>query len=186
MTRSTLEEHREVLEEAFYRDSDAMVTVRHEPEEDEIDNLATASGIPDTDLLAKLAQLGIRSDTLAALTLVPLIEVAWADGHMDDKEKSAVLAGAASVGIEEGSPSHSLLRRWVEEQPSPDLFKLWRQYIGALCQELGGQAVTRLRDAILDRSREVARAAGSFLGFGNNISPEEAAVLSELRDSFRR
>jgi len=60
--------------------------------------LAEASGLTDIDLVDRLVGLGIRASTLAALTLVPLIEVAWADDRMEAKERDAILAAAAATG----------------------------------------------------------------------------------------
>ena len=64
----------------------------------------------DSSLTERLAGLGIRTETLAALTLIPLVRVAWADEQLDAEERSAVVRGAESVGIAQDSPGHELLR----------------------------------------------------------------------------
>jgi uncharacterized membrane protein YebE (DUF533 family) len=61
--------------------------------------LAAASGITDDAVLDRLAAFNLGADTLAALSVAPLVVVAWADGGIDDKERSAVLAGAAEAGL---------------------------------------------------------------------------------------
>ena len=50
--------------------------------------LSKASGITQPEVLDRLLRLGIQAHTLAALSIVPLIEVAWADGALDAKTKS--------------------------------------------------------------------------------------------------
>ena len=189
MSQEELEEQRRALEEAFFarEGSEAHVAKLRmaELEEAALETLAAASGISDEALLRKLSGVGIRAETLAALTLVPLIEVAWSDGVMDAREKRAVLAGATSTGMTEDSPSYALLELWIDDRPAPGMFKLWGEYIGSLCRDLSDDEIDHFRDNILRRARDVAEAAGSFLGFGNNISRDEGALLSELKSRFR-
>jgi hypothetical protein len=183
----TLKRRGRALEEAFFRDQAEEyrehLRIRHE-EESAREALMGASGIEDATLISRIAGLGIRAETLAALTLIPLVEVAWADGKMEEKEKQAVLEGAESTGIEKDSPSHGLLRIWLEDRPAPDLTQLWREFIAALCKELSGEERNQLADNVLGRARAVAEAAGGVLGLGSKVSGEEAAVLSELERTF--
>ncbi|MCJ2048106.1 hypothetical protein MKK58_26725 [Methylobacterium sp. J-078] len=64
------------------------------------ETFAEASGITDDTLLRRLTNLGIGPDTLAALMLVPVVAVAWADGKMDDEERGSVLAAAADARLD--------------------------------------------------------------------------------------
>ena len=185
----SLKDRQHALENAFYREDTETFRVQLElrrQEEDALEGLATASGISDKAVLRNLAGLGIRAETLAALTLIPLIEVAWADGKMDAKEREAILSGAESTGIPKQSPSYGLLRIWIEDQPAPDLVDAWSEFIGALCRELSDEQVERLRSNILGRAREVAEAAGGFLGLGPKVSKEEEEALQRLSRAFVR
>ncbi len=146
--------------------------------------LREASGIVEEAILRRLAALGIRAETLAALTMIPIVEVAWADGEMDERERDAILVGAESVGIEPGSPSHGLLRIWTEDAPAPDLMAAWREFIGALRAELEDGERDRLRQKLVGRARSVAEAAGGILGV-DPVSPEEARVLEILDRALR-
>src|SRR6478735_273609 len=65
--------------------------------------LAAVSGIEDRSLLADLLAAGIRPETFACLSLLPLCEVAWADGDISNREREAVMQAAAHHGIESGS-----------------------------------------------------------------------------------
>jgi hypothetical protein len=189
MADRDLQDRQHALEGAFYREDTetyrAQLELRRE-EEDALEDLASASGISDEAVLRRLAGLGIRADTLAALTLIPLIEAAWADGKMDAKEREAVLSGAESTGISKESPSYGLLRIWIEDQPAPDLVDAWSEFIGTLRREFSDEQADHLRCNILGRAREVAEAAGGFLGLGPKISKEERAVLERLERAFRR
>jgi len=178
----------EALGSSFYDahpDADLVTNLRLAlREESARRELEEATGIGDREVLAKLAGLGIRADTLAALTLIPLIQVAWADGVMDEKEREAILAGAVSTGIPVGSPSHTLLRIWVEDRPPVDMQKAWADFITALRSQLDGGESARLGEKILSRARSVAEAAGDLLGHGSMVSPEEEAVLRQLGAAF--
>ena len=55
--------------------------------------LAGVTGIRDTGLLNSLLGTGVRAENVAALTVIPLVFVAWADHRMVDVERRAVLAG---------------------------------------------------------------------------------------------
>jgi hypothetical protein len=146
--------------------------------------LGRATGVDDPALLARLAALGIRPETLAALTLIPLVEVAWADGVMDAKERDAVLASAVTSGIAEESASHRLLELWTLERPSPALLEAWRAFIGALVASLGARECANLRKKLIGRAVAVANAAGGLLDARPNISAEERAVLHDLDAAF--
>ncbi len=189
MADRSLEDRQHALEDAFYRENTETFRVQLEirrEEENALEDLASASGIDDESVLRKLSGLGIRADTLAALTLIPLIDVAWADGKMDDKEREAILSGADSTCIPEQSPSYGLLRIWIEDQPAPDLVDAWSEFIGALCREFSDEQVERLRSNILGRARDVAEAAGGFLGLGPKVSKEEEEALQRLARAFVR
>ena len=188
MSDTSLQDRQHALEDAFYREDTetyrSQLELRRE-EEDALEALAAASGIGEETVLRRLAGLGIRADTLAALTLIPLIEVAWADGKMDAKEREAVLSGAESTGIERENPSYGLLKIWIEDQPAPDLVDAWREFIGTLCRELGNEQRAHLEQNILGRARQVAEAAGGFLGLGPKVSKQESAVLESLSRAFK-
>ena len=64
---------------------------------------ARRPGMTDDAVLDKLVALGLRGNTIAALSLVPLIQVAWADGTIQDNERTAILQGAHGKGLEEGT-----------------------------------------------------------------------------------
>lgn len=148
-------------------------------------DIAAASGIQDAAVLDKLVELGIGAETLAAITLVPLVEIAWADGSMDPPEREAILRGAQEQGLEAGSAPRALLEDWLDHRPPPRLLAAWREYIGTLCEEMLPEQRNALKRDVLDRARRVAEAAGGFLGMGNKVSKEEEQVYKVLETAFR-
>jgi tellurite resistance protein len=174
------------LERAFYPKaaSDYREQLRLRAlEQAAVPALREASGLADEALLRRLAGLGIRAETLAALTMIPIVEVAWADGHMDARERNAIMTGAESAGIEPGTASHGLLRLWTADAPAPALLSAWRDYIAALGGELDVSERARLAEKIVGRARAVAEAAGGARG-RSAVSPEEERVLQGLARAF--
>ncbi len=180
-------DRRNKLEEAFFAKENERLRQRLR-EADEArsrkEALAAASGITDDAVLERLAALGLGGGTLAALSLVPLVVVAWADGGIDDKERSAVLAAAAEVGAGAEEVSRQLLDRWLREPPPRELLAAWTDYIRATSATLGDEARRALKAELLGRARRVAEAAGGFLGLGRKVSAAEEAALERLEQAF--
>lgn len=187
MSNEFLGDRRIALEEAFFAKQDAELRRRlREMEQARLkkEALSAASGITDDAVLGKLAALDIGSDTLAALSLVPLVAVAWADGSIDDNERGVAFSRAADMGLGKDDISHRLFQRWLEEPPPPALVAAWKDYIGALSGSLGPDARHALRHEVLGHARAVAEAAGGILGFGRKVSPAEESVLKDLEQAF--
>lgn len=183
-----LGDRRTALEEAFFaKQNDALLRRLREMDEAKQTKaaLSAASGITDDGVLDNLAALDIGSDTLAALSLAPLVAVAWADGSMDENERRAAFAQAAEAGVGTQDISHQLFERWLAEPPPPTLLAAWKDYIEAFSSTLSQEARRTLKRELLGRARAVAEAAGGFLGLGRKISPAEERVLEQLEAAFR-
>jgi hypothetical protein len=143
--------------------------------------LGQASGITAPAVLDKLIELGIRAETVAALSIVPLVEVAWADGAMDAKERQAILERA---GVRPDSTAGALLASWLERRPEPNLVTAWTLLVQAMAEQLGPDEAAHVKTGLLERARAVAAAAGGILGVGSKISTAEAATLAKLEAAF--
>ncbi len=187
MTKDFLEDRRHALEEAFFAKHDEAL-LRKLREADTTASrrqaVAAASGITDDAVLDRLVSLGIGSETVAALSMVPLVMVAWADGGIDERERTAILAGAADAGIDKDSPGYKVLGQWLRQPPPPSLLTAWTAYIEAVSDGLDPAARQALRDDLLSRARRVAEAAGGFLGVGHKMSPAEGTALKRLEPAL--
>jgi tellurite resistance protein len=187
MSNEFLGDRRAALEEAFFAKQNEELR-RRLREADQVrrskETLSAASGITDDAVLARLAALNIGSDTLAALSLVPLVAVAWADGSIDDKERSVAFSKATEMGLGKQDISYQLFTRWLAEPPPPVLVTAWKDYIGALSTSLTPEARSAFKQELLDRARAVAEAAGGILGLVRRVSPAEESVLKELERAF--
>ena len=176
------------LEDEFFRKEDQRLTARlKEIREKDVsrDALAKASGIKNPAIIDNLLQLGIRAEALAALAIVPLVEVAWADGSLDDKERRAILERAEKAGISPGSTDHELLRSWLERRPEPKLLTAWIHMAEGLSEHMSPAEVEALRVGLVERVQGVASASGGFLGIGK-VSSAEADMIRQIESAFRR
>src|SRR6187402_1703884 len=62
------------------------------------------TGIQDPELLRDIEALGFDADKLSLLPLVPILQVAWADGEISPEERKLIVDLARTRNIAEGSP----------------------------------------------------------------------------------
>src|SRR5262245_48837513 len=116
------EERRKTLEEAFFKERDQQLIkkLRGELESfEERNKIAHVSGIIDEHVLSDLVKAGVRAESVLAMRLVPMVEVAWCDGVVPPEERAAVLNAAASIDIHPGSATYEVLEKWLHERPDP-------------------------------------------------------------------
>jgi len=185
---SSLEERGRALENQFYdkQDQEKIAAMKSKLDAQQSkEELRKASGMTDDAVLDKLVGLGLRANTIAALSLVPLIEVAWADGEIQGNERTAILQGAHGKGLEQGTDGYELLESWLKKRPAPALLDAWEGYIKALASQLNDEQNRLLKNQIVGFAKMVAASAGGFLGIGK-VSASEEKVLSRIETAFNR
>jgi hypothetical protein len=146
--------------------------------------LSNISRIKNDAVLEKLVALDIRPETLASFTIIPLIEVAWADGDPDPQEQEAILAMVEKNGLfKKGDVNYELVEQWLKRRPKPDMFIAWDTYIRSLCRHLPPEGREILQNEIITNANIIAESSGGFLGIGD-ISSEEEKVIKKLKASF--
>ncbi len=133
----------------------------------------------DPKIIDHLLELGVGPESILAVGLVPLAAVSWADGRLDDKERKAILKAASERGVEPGSANYTMLEVWLKEKPGQKLMDAWKKYTRGIWEQLTKEEQVLMRVNLVGRAREVAEAAGGFLGI-SSISAQEEAVLKEL------
>ena len=181
------ESHRTDLEDSFF--AGARGGLREQLREversrvEQMESLARVSGIADVAVLEKLAVLGLGHETLAALTLYPLVAVAWADGHVDRRERETVLNAAVECDLERDGVSYKLLGDWLKHPPDALLLRAWKGFVRELARQLTPEFRATFEHELLRRARAVANATGGFLALDKTSSSEQR-VLDELRYSL--
>lgn len=188
MTRDLMDERRSALEDEFFHKQDQQKLAALKLQESQKatkEELRKVSGMTDDAVLDKLVALGLSGKTVAALSLVPLIFVAWADGTIQDNERDAILHGAAGKGLEAGSPGYELLSSWLAKKPDDKLFDAWAGYIGSLTAQLNDEQTRLLKKQVVNFASLVAGSAGGFLGVGK-VSGSEEKTLARIEAAFTK
>ncbi|MFP6563731.1 MAG: hypothetical protein VCC02_13520 [Myxococcota bacterium] len=178
-----LGDRRKALEESFFakQEQKLLDEIRQQRDQEAgIQALAGACGIDDASVVEALIGAGIEPETLPALTLIPLVMVAWADGKVQDEERTAILESAASHGVRAGQPPAVLLESWLAVRPPDSLFDAWLGYAEGLRDQLGETERQAVKRDLVGRARAVAAAAGGILGIGPKTSGAEKAVLEKI------
>ncbi len=181
------DDRRKALEDQFFaQQNDALL----QKLKDEAARNATRAdierltGIANPVVLDALAALKLGSATVLVMSLFPLVEVAWADGKVDDKERRVVLQQAENVGLGRGTEAALLLANWLDEKPEPSWHQLWADYVAELSKKLKAEDRDLLKNEVLGRARLVAEASGGLLGAGFSVSAAEKKVLETLERAF--
>lgn len=187
MAEDAFERRRKSLEEEFFirRERDLVEKLRKRLEKEQPrETLKQLTGIQDESVIDTLVSLHVDRDTLAAFALYPLVEVAWADGKVDDREREAFLAAAAEHGLNPETPGHEALREFLKESPREEARKAWFAWAAELKRKLDPAERRQLREALLERASAVAEASGGILGLGRRISAAEQRVLTAIEQAF--
>lgn len=138
------------------------------------------AGVKDDGLASELTQAGFNKDSVRALFIVPLIDVAWADNHIQPEERAEILKIVEAKGIEKTSEAYSLISGWLEKKPSDEKYVRAQILLKPAIEDLkkSGQGA----DWILDAATKVAEATGGLFGIGFRISKEERDVLRKISD----
>jgi len=177
-----LERRRRALEDAFFNKYNEELLAKLRAKEEakhKKHGLAAKTGIKDEKVLDDLLGAGVEPETLAALALAPLVLLAWRDGVLTDHERAAILRAADEQGVPHTSTAYHLIEKWLDERPGDELVAAWKGYVEALRRNLSPEAYAALRKDILDRTRAVARSAGSFLGI-TRVSEEAKELLARI------
>jgi hypothetical protein len=188
VSSKSLSDRRQALEDRFFKDEEAKKISRLRDELDakkQSEELRRVSGIDNDKVLSALVTLNVGAGDLHALSLVPLVKVAWANGTVEDKERTAVLEAAHTQGVSEGTHGYQLLESWLSSRPGDDLFEAWSSYVESLVSELNDEDRIALQESILGLAHDVASAAGGILGLGS-VSSAEQAALKAIGDAFNK
>ena len=187
MSEHILDQRRRALEEAFFAKENERLRqeLRRKYEHSAAKkSLMHAASISDEIVVEELLNLNISADTLAALRLIPLIEVAWADQELDDQEREAIIGWARGEDILDG-PSQQLLETWLQKPPSKKIFAAWKDYVSAIYRTLPPAVRDSWKHQVIDSLNKVARASGGVWGL-RKVSVEERNLIAEVEALFEK
>lgn len=130
-------------------------------------------------------------ETLAALVLAPLVEVAWADREITPGERQGVLESAKRLGVDQYSEfCRSTLRRWLHERPPAEVLEDWRRSLGPSLAASETRIARKCERRLLEEARRIAKMderpfeAGASLDAQAGITDSEQAVLDALESAL--
>lgn len=137
------------------------------------------------DLDGVLKRLGVHPDHPRVLALLPLVEVAWADGEVQPGEREAIVTLARTAyGLD--PDGELLLESWLTHAPSRAYLDDGRDALLALVRagDLGLEIADEdVAAGVIAHAEQVAQSAGGWFGF-RAIDARERAALDAIAAAF--
>ena len=180
-----LAERGRALEENYFRqrDSELIETQRLATVAERArDEMGRRTGIDDLAMLTELQVVGFTPETVTLLPVVPVLEMAWAEGGITPAERGLIVEFARSRGIEEHGVADEQLTAWIARRPDETVFQCARRLIAAMLSSGVSQAVGRMTASdLVAYCEKIAAASGGIFGLRvGRISAEERVLLSRL------
>jgi len=176
-------------EEEYFRkkEQELIAKMRRRAEaEAERQRMAEATGIADEEVLRDLQELGYTRESVTLLHLAPLVQVAWGEGKVTERERELILEVARLRGVAEGQPAYQKLTEWLDHRPSEEFFQKTLRLLRAVLEALPPEQQQDTRRDLVSYCTQVAAASGGILGLGNKISEAEQALLERIAAELER
>ena len=147
--------------------------------------LGEKAGVADDEVLNDLQALGYTPETVMMLYLVPVIQTAWAEGGVSQKERDLIVKAARSRGITEGTPCDQQLNMWLSTRPSDELFEKTLRAIRTILQAQPADAREASEKDLLSLATAIASASGGIVGF-RAVSDEERQILAHISEELKK
>jgi hypothetical protein len=185
MDKDIFAERGRSLEEDYFRKKDKELIERMRAaaaaDQKRVD-MGQKVGITDPELLKELESLGFTPDTVVLLPLVPLLQVAWAEGGISNAERAILVQLARSRGVADGSAADRQLGEWIARNPGEAVFAQATRLIRAM---LDSSAAGVTADDLVKQAEAIAAASGGVFGI-NKISAEERQLLASLAEQLKK
>lgn len=181
-------ERERVLEEEYFRrkEKEVIEKMRSRAQaEAQRRRLGEQTGVADEEVLSDLQALGYTPETVSLLHLVPLIQMAWAEGDVSSKERDLIVRAARARGIEPDSAAEQQLNRWLTNRPSDELFEKTLRAIRAILAARSPEERADSERDLLSLCTAIASASGGIVGFGA-VSSDERQILARITEELEK
>jgi hypothetical protein len=181
-------DRRRVQEEEYFRRQEQELIEKLKQrgrEEASRKRMAERTGVADEEILRDLQALGYTPETVMLLHLVPLVQMAWAEGNVSDGERALITQAARAHGAEAGSPADLQLMEWLTTRPPDEFFERTLRAVGTILQSRPADERDAGQKDLVSRLTAIASASGGILGFGK-VSAEEQQVLARITEQIER
>jgi hypothetical protein len=145
-------------------------------------SLADAIGVFDREFLADLCIAGYTPQTIALIEFAPLVRLAWADGHVSQRQRSAISEVAVREDLRDDTPAGKRLRGWLERCPSEKVFDVSLSTLRVKWERLPLDVSEALQRRFIRDCTVVARGADGVVG-DNKIAWTRLARCEKKRAS---
>ena len=125
--------------------------------------MADTYGVSDPEVVRAVERAGYSAATLEVLRAAPLLEVAWADGHVSDGERLSILERAVEMGIE-GGPAYERLLDLLRCRPPRHFFDNSRKAMRSALRAVSPAEGLAIRRRLLSYCAQIASASRSAVG----------------------
>ena len=187
MPDDALSKRGHALEEEYFRrkDRELIEKLRQAAAADRAkSDMAARIGSDDPETLQELQALGFTPDTVILLPLVPVVQMAWADGSVALPERALIVKLARSRGVTEGSAADGVLSEWLARPPDPKVVASATRLIRGMLAAQPSDHPDLTADDLVRYCESIAEASGGIFGI-NRISAEERAQLAEIAAALK-
>ena len=183
--RDLIQERGRSLEDDYFKKKDRELVEKIQQAaaaEQARNEVGRAAGLQDPALAQELLDLGFTPETVSLLPLVPILQVAWAEGGVTDAERDLIVKFARTRGIPPASPADRQLMSWMIDRPSEAVFARAGRLIRAMLD--AGAATDFDEDDLVEYCESIASASGGVFGIGK-ISGEEKKLLAGIASDLK-
>ena len=182
-------EREHALEEEYFRKKDLELFERmHKAAQTAAARaqMERSTGLSDFALLQELLELGFTPETVSLLPLVPVLEVAWAEGGISAAERELIEKLARSRGIDDASPAGDQLHQWMTTRPDDTVFQRAGRLIAAMLGSSSHKVFGLTAEELVAYCEKIAKASGGIFGTSlRSVTPEERALLTRITSDLK-
>lgn len=142
-------------------------------------DMGAKAGLNDPEMIQELQLLGFTTDTVVLLPLMPLVQIAWAEGGVSEAERQLIVKLARSRGIVEGGAADRQLSEWLASRPDAQVFTRATRLIRAMLASPASGSPGLTADDVVTYCESIAAVSGGVFGM-KRISAEERALISAI------
>jgi hypothetical protein len=153
---------------------------RRRAADEDLEEMSYATGIVDQEVLETLQELGYSAETVRLMPIIPLVQVAWAEGGVTGKERESILEIADARGITPETEAYEQLIAWLEQEPPQEFYDKTLRALRYVLESLPDDLRAEGRQSLIEYCTQIAEVSGGILGFGNKISDEERLLIARI------
>jgi hypothetical protein len=180
--KNTLSERERGLETEYFRKKEQELIEkmrRRTSLAEDRRQMAEATGVADQEVLEALQELGYTAMTIRLMPIVPLVQVAWAEGGVSANERKLLLEIAEARGITPDTPAYDQLIGWLEREPPQEFYDNTLRGLRILLHAIPDDLREESRRSLVEYCAQIAEVSGGILGFGK-ISDDERKLIARI------